>query len=255
MSFLKWQKCIKNLDARRNIALPGNYDETLQFCVDYIIDQAKKSIVHKGFFTLALSGGSTPKAILKELTQPENREQVEWDKILFFFGDERSVAPDDLDSNYKMAMDCALKELEIPSDHIFRMVAEKDIIENAQKYEELILKKVPNAEFDLITLGMGDDGHTASLFPYTEALQVKGKLVTVNNVPQKKTMRMSFTYECINQAHNVCFFVLGKSKADILPQVLQGEYNPLKYPSQKIGTESHKALWILDSESSTHLKL
>lgn len=255
MNFSKWQSCIKNLDARRNVALPGNHDQTIDFCVEYFIEQAKQAIVHKGFFTVALSGGSTPKAILTKLTLPENRDRVEWDKILFFFGDERSVGPDNPDSNYKMAMDYALKELQIPLDHIFRMVVEKDPDENAKKYEELILEKVPNAEFDLITLGMGDDGHTASLFPHTDALKVEHKLVTPNEVPQKQTLRMSFTYDCINQAHNICLFVLGKNKADILPKVLQGDYQPLEYPSQKVGTESHKALWILDNESSTHLKL
>lgn len=255
MNFSNWQSCIKDFDARRKIALPGDHDQTIDFCVDYFIDCAKKAIVEKGFFTIALSGGSTPKAILKKLSQDPYKNQVEWDKILFFFGDERSVPPDDPDSNYKMAMDYALKELKVPSNHIFRMVAEKDADENALKYEKLILEKVPNAQFDLITLGMGDDGHTASLFPHTKALKTTDKLVTPNDVPQKNTLRMTFTYTLINAAHEVCLFVLGKSKAGVLPKVLQGKYNPAEYPSQKIGTEHHKALWILDHEAATQLNL
>lgn len=255
MNFSKWQSSIKNLDARRNIALPGNHEQTIDFCVDYFIENAKKAILEKGFFTVALSGGSTPKEIFKKLTSPGYREQVEWDKVLFFFGDERSVSPEDSQSNYKMAMDCALRDLKIPSKHIFRMVAEKNPEENARAYEKIILEKVPNAQFDLVTLGMGDDGHTASLFPHTEALKSKGVLVTANLVPQKQTLRMTLTYECINQAHHICLFVLGKGKADILPKVLQGDYQPLNYPSQKIGTEQTKALWILDNESATQLKL
>ena len=255
MNFSKWNSVIKNLDSRRDIAIPGDHEQTIHFCVDYFIEKAKKAILQNGFFSVALSGGSTPKEILKQLTLPENRKQVEWDKVLFFFGDERSVPPTDPESNYKMAMDCALKDLQIPSNHIFRMVAEKDPEENARAYEKIILEKVPNGQFDLITLGMGDDGHTASLFPHTDALKAKGVLVTANEVPQKQTLRMTFTYECINQAHNICFFVLGKGKANILPKVLQGDYTPLDYPSQKIGTESTKALWILDNESSTKLKI
>ena len=111
MSFSDWQKCIKDFDARRDIALPGNYDQTIEFCVEYFIEQARASVVEKGFFTVALSGGSTPKAILKLLSSEKYSHRLEWDKILFFFGDERSVAPEDPDSNYKMAMDCALKAL------------------------------------------------------------------------------------------------------------------------------------------------
>lgn len=255
MNFSNWQSCIKDFDARRRLALPGDQNKTLDFCVDYFIDRAKKAVVEKGFFTIALSGGSTPKAILKKLTEENFKKQIEWDKILFFFGDERSVPPDHPDSNYKMAMDYALTELKVPSEHIFRMVAEKDAEENAERYEKLILEKVPNAQFDLITLGMGDDGHTASLFPHTQALKVSDKLVTVNEVPQKKTSRMTFTYPLINDAHEVCLFVLGENKADVLPKVLQGKYNPLEYPSQKIGTDHRKALWILDQKATTQLNL
>ena len=255
MSFSNWQKCIKSFDARRDIALPGDYDQTIEFCVEYFIEQARLSIIEKGFFTVALSGGSTPKAILKLLSSEKYSKRLEWDKILFFFGDERSVAPDNADSNYKMAMDCALKELAVPSDHIFRMVVESEPEANARAYEKLIEEKVPNSQFDLIMLGMGDDGHTASLFPHTAALEVDNKLVVANEVPQKQTLRMTFTYPCINQAHSICFFVLGKNKADILKDVLKGPYIPLEHPSQKIGTDKHKALWIVDQSASTQLEL
>lgn len=255
MNFSKWQLCIKNFDSRRDLATPGNHNQTLEFCVEYFIEQARLAIIEKDFFTIALSGGSTPKEILKLLTSEKYSHRVQWNKILFFFGDERSVPPDHPDSNYKMAMDCALKALNIPSQHIFRMVAETAAETNAQAYAKLIEEKVPNGQFDLITLGMGDDGHTASLFPHTEALKITNTLVTPNWVPQKKTSRMTFTYSCINQAHNICFFVLGKSKAAILKKVLQGPYTPLDYPSQKVGTISHKALWIVDNEASTELNI
>lgn len=248
-------KPIKSLDSRRELALPGNYEETLTYCVEYFIQSANEAIKKKDFFTVALSGGSTPKAILKLLLTPEYKSRVDWQKVYFFFGDERSVAPDSPDSNYKMAMDTALTSLNIPQDHIFRMVAEEDGEKNAEHYAILISEKVPEGCFDLITLGMGDDGHTASLFPHTQALSVEDRWVTLNPVPQKNTTRMTLTYPIINRAHHICFFVLGSAKALVLPKVLQGEYQPLVYPSQKIGTETSKALWILDQDAATQVKV
>ena len=255
MNFSKWQSCIKNFDARRDIALPGSHEATIEFCVEYFIERAREAILEKDLFTVALSGGSTPKEILKKLASDEYSGRVEWDKVLFFFGDERSVGPEDPDSNYKMAMDCALKSLNIPSNRIFRMVAEKDPEANADAYAKLIEEKVPNAQFDLVTLGMGDDGHTASLFPKTKALDITNRLVVPNEVPQKQTLRMTLTYPCINQAHHICFYVLGEKKAMMLKEVLQGPYVPHNHPSQKIGTQTHKALWIVDQEAAKGLSL
>ncbi len=249
------EKSIHSFDSRRDLALAGDYEETLTFCVEYWIHKAHQAIEKKGFFTVALSGGSTPKAILKKLIQPENVSRLDWNKIYFFFGDERCVPPDDNESNYKMLMDTALSFLKVPEENIFRMVAEVDGEKNAEHYAILISEKVPEACFDLITLGMGDDGHTASLFPHTEALSVEDRWVTLNKVPQKETTRMTLTYPIINQAHNICLFVLGKNKQERVAAVLQGDDQPLNYPSQKIGTERTKALWILDKDAATGLKL
>lgn len=254
MNSSDWRKCIKSFDARRNLALPGNLENTLNFCVEYFIDEVNKALLEKDFFTIALSGGSTPKAILNKLTEPQNASRVQWDRILFFFGDERNVPATHPDSNYKMAMDAALSHLKIPHNHIFRMQAENNLEEHAEQYEALITKHVPNAQFDLVTLGMGDDGHTASLFPHTDALKIHNRWVVANHIPQKHTERMTLTYSCINQAFNICFFVMGKGKASMVSQVLQGKYQPLEYPSQKIGTEQHPALWILDDEAASELK-
>lgn len=255
MSFTKWQSYIKNFDARRNVAVPGSHDNTIEFCVEYFIEIASKAMLEKDFFTVALSGGSTPKEILKMLSSEAYSDRVDWNRVLFFFGDERCVGPEHPDSNYKMAMDYALAHLKVPAKHIFRMVAEKDPEHNAQVYAQFIEEKVPNCQFDLITLGMGDDGHTASLFPHTQALDITNRLVVVNDVPQKHTQRMTFTYPCINQAHHICFFVLGQPKAMTLKKVLQGPYTPHEYPSQKIGTQTHKALWIMDQEAAQNLDL
>lgn len=255
MSDYNLDKCIKNLDERRDLALPGSYEETITYCTEYFVQKANEAIDKKGFFTIALSGGSTPKAILKKLTEPDYVKRVEWDKIYFFFGDERSVPPDNNDSNYKMVMDTALGHLNVPSENIFRMVAETDGDKHAEHYGILISEKVPEGKFDLITLGMGDDGHTASLFPETKALHVEDEWVVMNEVPQKKTKRMTFTYPLINRAHHICFFVLGEKKAERVADVLQGKEQPLHYPSQKIGTKETKALWILDHDAAKGLKV
>ncbi len=248
------KKVIQNFDERRNVALPGNYEQTLDFCVEYFFERALEAIEKKGFFTIALSGGSTPKAILKKLTQPHNIKRLDWKKVYFFFGDERCVPPDHNDSNYKMAMNAALAFLKVPQKNIFRMVAESNAEKNAEHYAILISEKVPEGAFDLITLGMGEDGHTASLFPNTEALKVEDRWVTVNHVPQKQTQRMTLTYPIINRAHHICFFVLGPGKSERVASVLKGSYNPLQYPSQKIGTEESKALWILDNDAAAEFK-
>jgi len=242
----------QTLDERRRLALPGDHDNTLAFSVDLWIQIANESIQHHGFFAVALSGGSTPKKIFQQLCGMPNA--LDWSKVYLFWSDERNVVPTDHDSNYRMAMsEGGLSKLPILKDHIFRMVAEEDLELNAKAYEEKILEKLGAHPFDLIMLGMGDDGHTASLFPHTEALKVKGKLVVPNYITQKNTWRMTFTYECINRARHICLYVLGSSKAEVLENVLLGSLKPEEYPSQLIGTKSNPALWIIDSDASKNL--
>lgn len=242
-----------DLDERRMLFLPGNHQATLKFTVELWVQTANDAIQRNGSFAVALSGGSTPKAIFKELVA-NHQKSLDWSKVLLFWSDERSVPPDHPDSNYHMAMkEGGLERLGIPENQIFRMVAEKKIEENAVVYEKLIKEHVKDCRFDLIMLGMGDDGHTASLFPHTEALKIKGKLVAANHVPQKDTWRMTFTYECINQAHAICIYVLGANKSEILEKVLLSPLKRETYPSQGIGTEQNKAHWIIDEEASKNI--
>jgi len=239
-------------DDRRLLALPGDHDETLNFAVENWLEIASESIADHGFFAVALSGGSTPKKIFQKLAKMP--DVIDWSKVFLFWGDERSVPPNDPDSNYRMAIEeSGLGTLPIPKEHIFRMVGETDIEENAKAYEAIIQKKLGSHPFDLVMLGMGDDGHTASLFPHTEALHAKGKLVVANHVPQKKTWRMSLTYECINHARHICLYVIGAGKSEVLEHVLTSDLNYEEYPSQNIGTKSNPALWIVDVEASKNL--
>lgn len=242
------------LDTRRKLVLPGDQDVTLAFAADLWIQIANESIQEHGFFAVALSGGATPKKIYQKLCTLE--EQVDWSKVYLFWSDERSIPPTHPDSNYRMAMEeGGFSKLPIPITQIFRMVAEEDIESNAKAYEDIILDKLGSHPFDLVMLGMGDDGHTASLFPHTEALTTKGRLVVPNFIAQKNSWRMTFTYECINRSLHICVYVMGESKADILEKVLLGPQKPDTYPTQLLGTETNPSLWIVDTEAGKNLAL
>lgn len=245
---------IHPLDDRREIAFPGAASEMVQFCVDHFLNSANQAIDDHGYFAVALSGGSTPKAIFERLALPENRLKTDWSRFLVFWSDERSVLPSDPESNYRMAMDAGWSRLPISKDNIFRMEAEGDIEAHAKLYEDAVLTKIPQRHFDLVMLGMGDDGHTASLFPHTAGLHVDNRLVIANHIPQKNTWRMTLTFKCINASSQIAVYVMGSGKEKVLSEVLKGAYQPDVYPSQKAGISSHKALWIVDDAAATVLR-
>ncbi len=253
MAGLQWKAAIKSLDERRDIIIPGNMEKTIHFCVQQFLETGLEAIEERGLFTVALSGGQTPNAIFKELSNPSYQKALDWTKVLCFWSDERSVPPTDPESNYAMAMKSGLAKLPLPQENIFRMVAENDIEENALAYEELIREKVPSVSFDLLMLGMGEDGHTASLFPRTHGLHTKDRLVIANYIPQKHTWRMSLTYECIHAAKVISIYAMGKNKSEMVAQALTSAYDPDNIPIQRVGTPHHKALWILDNEASEKL--
>lgn len=246
-----WKQNVRPYDERRNFVIPGNSQDTIRFAVEQLISIAQEAIASRDVFTIALSGGSTPKAIFELLSKEPYSKQIPWDKVLIFWSDERNVPPDDPESNYCMAMQAGLKTLPIPSENIFRMQAEGDIDKSAAEYDRLILKNIPMGKFDLMMLGMGEDGHTASLFPKTHALHANDRLAVANYIPQKNTWRMTLTYKCINSARNIVIYVIGKSKAAMLKFVLTAPYNPDELPVQRVGDEEHKALWIVDNAAAT----
>eukprot|EP00919_Chromeraceae_sp_WS-2016_P064581 GHVR01152885.1.p1 GENE.GHVR01152885.1~~GHVR01152885.1.p1 ORF type:complete len:259 (+),score=50.18 GHVR01152885.1:129-905(+) len=243
--FLSW-------DERRNIAHPGDTQATLTFAVEHFINCGKEAIKDHGLYMVALSGGSTPTALFELLASPDYSSKLDWTKVILFWGDERSVPAIHPHSNFRMAMDAGLKTLSIPSHNIYRMEAEENIEENARAYEEKINVILGPRPLDLIMLGMGEDGHTASLFPATKALNEKTALAVANEVPQKNTWRMTLTYPCINQANNIVIYVIGASKAHMVKQIFQEEHEP-PFPVALIGTPSNKALWVLDSEAAAPL--
>lgn len=241
-----------HLDQRRELILSGNKEATIDFAAAHFIKCAEEAIADHGFFAVALSGGSTPKLIYKQLAS-KYKNHLPWEKVWLFWSDERAVLPDDPESNAHMALvEGGLKDLPILKENIFRMEAEsKDLESAAQRYEKLIREKI--SSFDLMMLGMGEDGHTASLFPHTEALHMVGRWVAPNFVPQKNTWRMTLTFECINRSKHTVLYLLGAGKAEMVEKVLFSSYMPDDLPSQRVGTISHPATYLLDDEASKNL--
>lgn len=248
-----WSKKIYSHDSRRDLIIPGDKEATLAFCAEHFCSVGSDAIRSDGVFCVALSGGSTPKRIFELLTLPSMAKKLDWSKLMLFWSDERAVSPDHPDSNYRMAMDAGFRHLRVLPQNIFRMEAEKNIESNALHYEGLIKTHVPNGQFHLMMLGMGEDGHTASLFPNTHGLNASGRLVVANFVPQMHCWRMSLTYDCINQARHIAIYVLGKSKAEMVDKALNGLENPQIIPIQQVGSPLSKALWILDQEAASLL--
>lgn len=240
---------IKPFDERRDLVIPGDYQTTLQFCVEHFLFAAQKAIADHGFFAVALSGGSTPKAIYQKLLDPANPIKIDWKRVFLFWSDERNVPPDHAESNYRMAMEAAFKHLPLLPQNIHRMQAEANIEEGALAYQNLIHSVLKRNLFDLVMLGMGEDGHTASLFPHTKGLYAQGRLAIANYIPEKNTWRMTLTFECINASNAIALYVLGRSKAPMLKRVLTSPYQPDAFPVQRAGSVQHKALWIIDQEA------
>ncbi|PIS02948.1 MAG: 6-phosphogluconolactonase [Chlamydiae bacterium CG10_big_fil_rev_8_21_14_0_10_42_34] len=240
---------IESWDDRRDYIIPGDAKQTIDFAAEHWIHSYERSVQQRGRFAVALSGGSTPKAIYEIL----GKEKLDGSKIWLFWSDERAVPPSHPDSNYKMAMESGLANLNIPPSQIFRMVAEKDIEKNALDYEEKIRHYLGKTLFDLVMLGVGEDGHTASLFPESAALQEETRLVMPNYISEKKCWRMTLTYPCINQSFHTVIYAIGKSKHLIIPQILNAAIVS-KYPASSIGNSINKCLYILDNSASSLLK-
>lgn len=214
-------------------------------------DKAAAAQADHGMFYVVLSGGSTPKAMFKRLSAEPYRSKIEWGKVSVFWGDERPVPPKHADSNFKMAREALLRHVPIPPHQVHRMEGERDPQEAAADYEKMlrsIWKDAGHPQFDLIFLGMGDDGHTASLFPHTAALDEKRAWVRANHVPQLDTWRITLTAPAINAARCVAFLVSGESKRVRLHAVLNGEHKPYDQPSQLI-KPPRVLIWMLDQDA------
>lgn len=223
-------------------------------------ESAVAAVTARATARIAISGGSTPKRMFTLLADPAKpyAVAVPWAKLELFWVDERCVPPDHPDSNYKMTKEALLDHVPLPASQVHRMEGELDPAEAAAKYDSEIRNtfKLEGAEtpaFDLVLLGMGDDGHTASLFPHTEALHETASIVTPNHVPQKDTWRITLTLPVILQGRKVAFLIEGAAKAAILADVLLGPYDPESKPSQLIRPASGELSLLLDSAAASKL--
>ncbi|MFI5364190.1 MAG: 6-phosphogluconolactonase [Candidatus Binatia bacterium] len=219
------------------------------------------AIGRQGRCTFVLSGGSTPRRLYELLAAPPQRDQIDWTRVDLFWGDERAVPPDHKDSNFRMANEALLQPLSIPATRIHRMPAERaDRDRAAADYQAEIARVfdvpadgVPPA-FDLVLLGLGPDGHTASLFPRTAALNETRRWVVPNHVPQLGTDRLTMTRVILNRAACIMFLVAGADKAAALAEVLEGPAESERLPAQLIRPETGRLVWLMDGAAAARLK-
>ena len=243
-------------DSPPDIRIFETPEEVARTAADSFVEIAEKSISAEGRFSVALAGGSTPRRTYQLLASEEYRNRLPWSQVHFFFGDERSVPATHADSNYRMAEEAMISLLPIPEPNVHRMVGDGDAVANASLYEGELQAFFDGAtwpRFNLVLLGMGDDGHTASLFPGTEALNEARAWVVANWVEKFKTYRITLTAPAINHAANIVFLVAGAGKAERLPEVLRGPRNPRQLPSQLIQPVSGSLVWLVDKAAAARL--
>jgi 6-phosphogluconolactonase len=225
------------------------------------VKAANSAIARQGSFSVALAGGSTPKALYSLLADdPAFRSRIPWDKMHLFFGDERHAGPEDKDSNYRMANESLISKSSLKPEQVTRIKGEYDDTEKAAlEYEQALrayfkLQDGKFPRFDLVLLGMGDEGHTASLFPGTKALHPSFHRFVVRNwVGKLYTERITLTAPAINQANQVIFMVTRADKALALKAVLEGPYEPEQLPSQLVQPASGNLLWLVDQDAGSKL--
>lgn len=223
----------------------------------YIVQCAREAITEHGRFFIALSGGSTPKVLYGLLGSTPYRDSIDWALVEIFWSDERCVPPESSDSNYNLAQEVLLSKIPISASQIHRMPADKAdrdtaSIEYTQEMQRVFgTSGVPI--FDLLQLGMGPEGHTASLFPHQEALQEQQRLVMPVTVPKPPPPRLTFTPPLLNAARHILFLVTGADKADAVQAVLESGYQPEEYPAQIIRPPHGEVTWMLDTAAAEKL--
>jgi len=212
---------------------------------EFILRHARKALEEREEFRIALSGGNTPRPVYREVARLGH--DLPWGKVVFTFGDERCVPPDDEQSNYRMARESLFDPAAVPADSVLRMRGEIDPTAAADEYEEKLSQRARKRgeklyQHDLILLGVGDDGHTASLFPGTAALEINNRSVVANFVPKFNTWRLTMTYSVINHARAVCFLVNAAKNPNLIQQVIDGD---VQYPAARVKPASGNVIWIL----------
>ena len=228
--------------------------------VEYFVEMAGEAVEAQGRAHIAISGGSTPKAAFELLADPNQpwRQRMPWEMLDLYWVDERCVPPDDAESNYRMTREALLDHVPLKPDQIHRIEGELEPEAAAVRYEVELrssfhLDGAGSPRFDLVALGLGSDGHTASLFPHSQAIHETNRLVVANRVPQTGASRVTLTWPMINRARSVFFLVSGQEKASVLKEVLTGPHDPERLPSQLIWPSSGILTLILDKAAAALL--
>lgn len=249
------------LSVNTEIRVFANAEELSQAAATEFVGRANDAVKARGIFTISLAGGSTPKSLYTLLSTQSWREQVPWNKVHFFWGDERHVPPDHPDSNYRMVEERLLSQVPVPPENVHRIKTENpDANQVADEYEQELrhfFKLTGNElpRFDLVLLGMGPDGHTASIFPGTSVIHEQQRLVAAPWVEKFNSYRVTLTPPVLNNAAGVIFFVNGSEKAETLQAVLEGDYQPEHFPSQIIRPTNGTILWMVDRAAASRLQI
>lgn len=241
------------------IAIYPDIHTLSQQAAQYTVRIANESTADRGRFTIALAGGTTPAELYGLLGSEPFLSQIDWQLVHIFWGDERCVPHDSPDSNFYLAQKILLNKISIPESQIHRMPADWPDRDAASKAYTVEMQHtfgtngIPS--FDLIHLGMGPEGHTASLFPHQASLHEKQRLVMPVSVPKPPPDRLTFTPPLLNAARNVLFLVAGNDKADALRAVLEGEYQPDEYPAQIVRPPNGEVTWMLDKDVAKNLHI
>ena len=231
-------------------------EDVARAMADFIYQKVLLKTVDIEKFNIAVSGGSTPK-VLFQILGTEYGDKIPWEKFRIFWVDERCVPPTHEESNYKMTLDNLLYKVNIPKENIFRMKGESDPQAEAERYQQLLEFQLPDVDgfpvFDLILLGMGDDGHTASIFPDNMSLLQSDKIVAVGQHPSSGQNRITLTGNAINSAKQVAFLITGESKADLIKQIISKDASATKYPAAHVHAANGNIEFYLDFAAAKNI--
>lgn len=246
------------MSAHPNVLVFQTPEEVALNAAGRFVTFAAGSVTETGRFSVALAGGSTPRRLYELLATPAFSRRIAWSKVHIFFGDERPVPHDHPDSNFRLAYDALLSQVPIPAENVHRIEGAGDAEGNAQDYERELKEFFQGTQrpgFDLVLLGKGKDGHTASLFPQSTALSEKDRWVVANWVDSLGTYRLTLTAPSINAAAHVDFLVTGEDKAPTLARVLDGPVDPDELPAQLIKPEAGELTWLVDVYAASKLNV
>ncbi len=249
------------MGAAPEIRVPEDSAELAREAADLVVWVGEQALAADGRFRVALSGGRTPRDLYATLTSPAFARRLDWSRVEFYFGDERCVPPDHPDSNFGLAETALFRPLGIAPSQIFRMRGEAEPPEaGAAEYEALLRQRFGGAgawpRFDLVLLGLGEDGHTASLFPGTPAADERARWVAVGRAPAGTLHRLTLTLPVLNQARTVLFLASGVAKAPVVRAILEGpERGAARYPAGLVRPEQGRLIWLLDRPAAAALTI